>query len=302
MRARRVSWKMLGLLLAALLVVGAAAGATLALRQSGKRTASLNAGSLAADGGEGTDLEIYGFQAGKADAFLLTTANSAVLIDCGEKGFGQTILDRLEQQKIDHIDVMIITHFDQDHVGGAAKVLNNIQVDQVLQNGNPKDSTEYEKYVKAVNNAGVEPVTVSETMSFVLDGVAYTVDPPHSAKYQKDQSNNSSLIVSVANGEDALLFMGDAQTERIEEFLESGAGEYDLLKVPHHGGEEPLLEALVSVTRPQVAVITSSDSEPEAASTLETLAAYGVETLLTRHGPVLLESTGSGLAQMDEAA
>ena len=39
--------------------------------------------------------DVYFFAAEKADAILLTTEKSAVLIDCGEKGFGQTILEKL---------------------------------------------------------------------------------------------------------------------------------------------------------------------------------------------------------------
>ena len=165
----------------------------------------------------GTDLEVCCFQAGKADALLLTTENHTVLIDCGVKGYGQTILDELAARGIDRIDYLIITHFDQDHVGGAAKVINNIEVGTALQSNCPKDSTEHEKYVKALNTAGIEPVTVTNVYEFVLDGVLFSVDPPRKSSYSEDDSNNSSLIVTVRNGDNVLLFMGDAQTERLEE-------------------------------------------------------------------------------------
>ncbi|MBQ9617174.1 MAG: hypothetical protein IJR48_02320, partial [Oscillibacter sp.] len=56
----------------------------------------------------GTDLTVVCFQAGKADAFLLITPNSTVLIDCGEKGFGRTILAELEARGIEQLDCMII--------------------------------------------------------------------------------------------------------------------------------------------------------------------------------------------------
>ena len=115
-----------------------------------------------------TALEAYFFDAGKADAILLTTANSAVLIDTGEQGFGKTILARLEEMGVRQLDVLIVTHFDQDHVGGAAKVLNSIPVGTVLQSNQPKDSEEYEKYAAALSKAGIEPVTVRETYEFNL--------------------------------------------------------------------------------------------------------------------------------------
>lgn len=245
---------------------------------------------------EGTDLQVYFFSAGKADAILLTTENSTVLIDAGEKGFGQEILSYLEEQGISRIDCMIITHFDQDHVGGAAKVINNISVGTVLQSNCPKDSEEYEKYCKALQNASIDPVTVQDTMTFELGGVTYVVDPPRKSDYDEDDSNNSSLIVSVYNGETSLLFAGDAQTERLEEFLDTSPETYGFLKVPHHGGEDELMDELVAAVSPVYAVITSSDEEPEDDSTVAVLESAGVETYLTRKGAVILRSDGSKIS------
>ncbi|MBQ9493216.1 MAG: MBL fold metallo-hydrolase [Oscillibacter sp.] len=244
----------------------------------------------------GTDLTVVCFSAGKADAFLLITPNSAVALDCGEKGFGRTILAELEARGIEKLDCMIVTHFDQDHVGGAARIINNFPVDRILQSNSPKDSEEYEKYVKAVKNAGIEPETVRENLTFTLDGVSYAVNPPKRNKYASDESNNSSLIVSVENGQNRLLFTGDAEDERLEEFLSlCDWGTYDFLKMPHHGRwHEPLL-LLVERTAPRYALITSSEEEPEDAETLELLESSGVQTFLTRSGEVVLRSDGAEL-------
>lgn len=207
---------------------------------------------------EGINLDALGFDAGKADAFLLTTEHSAVLIDAGEKGFGKTILTELETRGIKRLDYMIITHFDQDHVGGAAKVINNFPVEIVLQSNSPKDSEEYEKFVKALSSASIEPITVREAMEFTLDGVSFYVDPPKKTNYLNDDSNNSSLIVTVKTGYGSILFLGDAQTERLDEFLSWNTETYDVIKIPHHGKEESLISDVLSEVQPQFAVITSS--------------------------------------------
>ena len=266
-------------------------------------------GGDGAEAGSGSELTVYCFAAGKADAFLLYTASGAVLLDCGEKGFGKEILAYLEEAGIEHLDYLIVTHFDQDHVGGAAKVLNSIPVDNVLQSNTPKDSTEVEKYEKALDAAGLTPVTVRETLTFTLDGVAYTVDPPRQTDYASDDSNNSSLIVSVTNGEKRLLFMGDAMDERTAEYLSSDRGTYDFVKLPHHGRWQETLEELIASAKPAHALITSSDSQPEDAETLELLERAGAQVWLTRVSPVLLYSDGAQLsvsyaekAQADAAA
>ena len=79
-------------------------------------------------------LEVTVLDAGKADAILLKTPDSAVLIDCGEKGFGDEILGELAARGIEKLDLLIVTHFDRDHVGGAAKVIGGVEIGRVLQN------------------------------------------------------------------------------------------------------------------------------------------------------------------------
>ncbi len=249
-----------------------------------------------------SELQMYVFSAGKADAMLLTTEHGTVLVDCGEKGFGQEILSYLEAQGIDKIDYLIITHFDQDHVGGAAKVINNISVGTVLQNNSPKDSEEYEKYLKAVTNAGIAPVTVQDSYEFTLDGVLYSVDAPDKSDHMSDDSNNASLVVSVYHGTNSMLLTGDAQTERLEELLESGIGAFDLLKVPHHGREDELMDELVAAVQPKYAVITSSDEEPEDQQTLAVLEEANVEVFLTRVSPVIVRSDGKTMTVQYESA
>ena len=102
------------------------------------------------------------------------------------------------------------------------------------------------------------------------------------------------------NGENTFLFMGDAQTERLEEYLEGTVVDCDVLKVPHHGGEEILMEALIRAAKPELAVITSSDEEPEAASTTAVLDTAKIETYLTREGDILMVSDGTTISVVEK--
>lgn len=244
----------------------------------------------------GHDLSVYFFSAGKADAILLRTENASVLIDCGERGFGQTILDELEAQGISRLDYLIVTHFDQDHVGGAARIINKLPIGAVLQSSCPRDSEEYEKYVKALSKAGLEPVTVREDTVFTLDGVTFSVNPPLLTDYKKDDSNNSSLIVTVNTGSHTLLLMGDAQTERLAEYLSGSPADCDLIKIPHHGGEDELMDELIAATSPAWAVITCARDEPDISATQKVLDSAGVQSFLTSEAPVRVVCSGESLS------
>lgn len=243
------------------------------------------------------NFKIYCFQAGKADAFLLTSENGTVLIDAAEKSFGKEIVAYIDDQGIDHIDYLIITHFDKDHVGGAGKVIDTVPVSNVLQSNAPKDSGQYETYLSALEYAQIEPVTVSETYTFELDGILYTIDPPREESYEHSPSNNSSLIVSVTNGNNTFLFAGDAENDRIKEFLSGNPAEhYDFLKVPYHGNWQKQLDNFINAVKPDYAVITSSAKEPEDKRTTEFLSAKGVKTFLTRSAAVLVLSDGEKIS------
>jgi len=239
-------------------------------------------------------LTVFAFSAGAADAFLITTENSAVLIDCGERSFGKEIAAYLTEQGITRLDYLIITHFDKDHVGGADKVIRTVKIDHVLQSDYPKESNAYENYLEALLDAEIEAETIKTDISFALDGVQYRIDAP-TGGYSSDESNNSSLIVTITNGSDKLLFMGDAEDERIVEFLNQQPGTYDFLKVPHHGRSGEMSSLLIQSIRPQIAVITSSEKEKEDGDVLHWLEHIGADCYLTRSGTVTIESTGSGV-------
>jgi beta-lactamase superfamily II metal-dependent hydrolase len=129
----------------------------------------------------------------------------------------------------------------------------------------------------------------------MLDGAEYTVDGPDASDYDKDDSNNSSLIVTVQYGQTSFLLMGDAQNERIKEFLSQDSSEYDVLKVPYHGNYQKQLKNLIPSADPEYAVITCSASEGGEAKTLDLLEEYDIEVFLTSEGNVSIVSDGKNI-------
>ena len=241
-------------------------------------------------------LNIYCFQAGKADAFLFWNEAGAVLIDAGVSGYGKTSLAKLGELEIDRLEYLILTHFDKDHVGGAKKLLSSVPVGTILQSNCPKEGADaYDKYAAAAAAYGIEPVTVREPLTFQLGDVTFSVDPPAREAYDRSASNNSSLIVTVTHGANRLLFCGDAEDLRLAEFLNADPGPCALVKLPHHGLWQTTLRDLIAKTAPARAVITSSNEEPEDPETLAFLEENHVETFLTRQAPVLITSDGKTL-------
>ena len=237
-------------------------------------------------------LKIYFFNAGKADSCVIYNDDFAVMIDTGEKELGEEILTYLENNNITKLDYLIITHFDKDHVGSASTIINSIEVDNVIQSNYPKESKVYNKYLSALENKSIEAVTLREDLEFSFGDVYFTINPPLEEVYSNNESNNSSLIVSLKYKNNSFLFMGDAENLRIKEYLSTNNLSYDFLKVPYHGHYQTTLDELIEVIKPKYSVITSSLEKKEDDTTLELLSNIGSKTYLTRNGSILITSDG----------
>ena len=239
-------------------------------------------------------LTVYCLNEGKADAFVMFVGtNNAVVIDCGKAKDGDDILDVLEEQGIEHISALIVTHFDKDHVGEADEVINGSDVEKIYTTHGTKDSKQVKEFEEAMELNNKTPIVVREYTSFEVDGTKYEIFPPLKESYgdEDNESNNSSLVVKVTNADNSILFAGDVENERLPELI---ASDYDLtcdiLKVPHHGRAEKLTEQFIKKVTPQYAIITSSEEEPEDKEVLDILKAFEVETYLTRNGEVLIDT------------
>ena len=244
----------------------------------------------------GKGLTVYCFKAGKADAQLIYSDDWAVLIDCGEKGFGKDILSYMEENGIEKLDYLIVTHFDKDHVGGAAKVIKGTEIGTVLQSNSVKESDEYDNYLDALNDKNMTPQTVREDMSFELGDAKFTVNAPEREVYETDPSNNSSLITEITLGEVNMLFAGDAENDRLAEFTRENQNTCRFVKVPYHGHWQKELAPFAESIKADIAVITSSDKEPEDKETVVLFEKCGAEVFQTRTAGVIVKCDGKNIA------
>lgn len=205
------------------------------------------------------DFTVDFLDVGKADCMVLRTENSTVVIDCGEKGDGKQILSLLAENEIETVDYLIITHYDKDHVGGSAKLINNIEVKNVLAPDYAEESNEVEKYNKALAEKNITPILMHEDISFTLDDVKYTVYAPKKDFYGEDNDNDFSLVTKVVYHDTTMLFTGDAMEQRIEEIMD--IGKCTLLKVPYHARKIENLEDFIKRVKPKYAVACTSAKE-----------------------------------------
>lgn len=230
----------------------------------------------------GTEVSVL--RIGKADAIIISTAEHTILIDAGEEDDAGEILDFFEARRVARLDVMIITHYDKDHVGGAAGVLQGIPVDAVYDADYERDSGHYEDYVKAIAELNLPRHRVDAQQVLTLGKLTLTLIP---SPLDTENDNDLSLIVFMSDGVHTWLFAADAEEALLDVLLASGNDWHaDVLKMPHHGRMKDNLGAFLDAVMPQVAIITDSDKHPADAETLALLAARGIETYCTKDGDI----------------
>ncbi len=237
------------------------------------------------------NFKIYIFDAGKADAIIISKNNKYIMIDTGEESLSDEILKYFEKNNIKKLDYLIITHFDKDHVGSASTIIDSIEIDNVLQSNYIKESIYYDNYINSLAKKDIEPITIKGNYEFYLDSVKFIVNGP-SEIYKKNESNNSSLIVSVENKKNKFLFMGDSENLRIRDFINSNNNKYDFIKVLYHGNYLKRLDDLLENTNSKYGVITCSNKEGCEDKTLDVLDKYNVKKYLTKDGDITILSDG----------
>lgn len=251
----------------------------------------------------GDVLRVQVLKVGKADAIVLSCGGKTMVIDCGEEEDGQEVLAYLQAEGVSEIDVLMITHFDKDHVGGADTVMNGMPVSRVLLPAYTGSGTEYKDFMEALQKTAAEPENILEPVRFQLGDALVLVEPPASYQIPNDAANNDteydnnfSLVTTVEFCGQRMIFAGDIEKQRICEWLAHGDREpCAVLKVPHHGVYNKALEDLFGTLQPAYAIICDSKKNPADERTLELLRQCGVECLETKDGDISVLCGSEGI-------
>ena len=245
-----------------------------------------------------TEMQCDVMKIGKADCIVLAEESYTVLIDCGESDDGTEIIKHLQEMGTDEIDCLIITHFDRDHIGGAADVIDAFRVKRLLEpdyEPESPDSEEYLAYRDAISRNQIQAESLNDDLQLNIGGMRMQIYTAN-AVYDKNIDNNNSLVVDLTHEGNRFLFTGDIEKQRIQDMLEQRQiNSCDFLKVPHHGRYNSALNDLFEAASPTYAAITCSVKNPPEQETLDALEAVGCIVYSTKDSEVHVRSTKNGV-------
>lgn len=206
----------------------------------------------------GAQMSVYVIDVGQGSSTLLTTGKHSILIDAGENGKGQAVLDVLETLDIDRLDYMIGTHPHSDHIGGMDEVLDVIAVDTVIM---PKLSEKimpttktYESVLSVLASNNIKTIAATPGKSYAVGAMKLDILGP-AAEY--DDLNNISVISKITFGNVCVLISGDAEKRAEKVVLDAGYNlASNLYIVGHHGSTTSSGKAFLDAIAPNYAAIS----------------------------------------------
>ena len=211
----------------------------------------------------------------------------------GDKSVGAR--ERRFARGIERLDLLIITHFDKDHVGGADKVLESVSVAQVVMPQYAKESKQYTQFRDALSQSPqtrVEILSAGSEWSADFGKTHLRVTAAEQTDYGADEENDFSLATYVTYGETKFLFPGDAEDARQTELLRAGDIACDVLKVPYHGRIVDASTAFLTACSPKIAFIPDSDDDPADPLVMQILQELGTDVHSGRDGDLTVVSDG----------
>ena len=241
---------------------------------------------------------------GQGDGLVLASGQGhAVVVDVGPDS--AAIDGCLKRLKVEVVDALVLTHFHADHVDGLRGVLHGRIVRQILTSPVPDPAFQTREVQGWAAAAGIPIQQLYAGDQLTWGSVQATVLWPARVMHEGSVPNNASVVLSVSVGGLHVLMLGDVESPAAHEVLLAlrrdpvfrEGGEYDVLKVAHHGSrlQDPALLAEVSAPVALISVGADNTYGHPAPGTLHVLQAAGYRVFRTdQRGDIAVARTSEG--------
>ena len=207
---------------------------------------------------ESSKLEVNFLDVGQGDSiFIKTPYGQNILIDGGPD---RTVLRRLSEVLPWYdrtIDLMILTHPHDDHVGGLVYVLERYKVKKVLYTGVLHSAPAFLNWLEQILEKRIPLIIADKPQKINFgDNCYFDIIYPKSSLFGKevDNLNNSSIVGKLVYGKTSFLFSGDAEFE-VEKKLLNDDLKSDVYKAGHHGSMTSSGQEFLNEISPSIVVI-----------------------------------------------
>ncbi|MEZ0536265.1 DNA internalization-related competence protein ComEC/Rec2 [Caldicellulosiruptoraceae bacterium PP1] len=193
------------------------------------------------------DLKISILDVGQGDSSFISYKGFNILIDTGPENddfnaVSYNILPFLFHNKIDKIDILILSHEHDDHCGGLQDLFQNIEVKNIFTT----DKTYIEKHNLLVNK---NVYIVKKPLNMKIKNLNIALFPPY------NDDSNGCLVSRFKLNKFSILFTGDISMTSEEKLIYFNL-KSTILKIAHHGSSTSTSQKFLNYIKPKFAIIS----------------------------------------------
>ena len=206
-------------------------------------------------------LSVHFIDVGQGDSTLIVYPNKkTLLIDCGNTGKGDDIVNYLRSVGVNEIDVMLTTHADADHIGGCDEVMKLMKVNTVIENGQKKGTNAYHDFKELAQQKEYRMLT-DDDYDFTLDpSIDTDLIVPYDDYGMVDDYNENSIALKLTYDTVSFLFTGDCEDYCENQLTRTENLNVDVLKVGHHGSKTSSNYGFLEEVTPNLAIISVNEN------------------------------------------
>lgn len=228
---------------------------------------------------------------GQGDALLIEEQGHSILIDTGASQ--SALVQALARNGVSALDAVIVTHLDDDHAGALGRLRGLVPVGRIYFARGILEHQAGNEAVKTaggmVGSEGLGELSSGDSLRVGSTLALYTLWPETVAREGSNAESVCLLLQYDANEDGTtdqqVILAGDAEAAELQQILRSNRGlTAAAIKIGHHGSKNALTPEVLTELRSTVALISVGANNRyghPAEESLETLAAYGVQTLRT---------------------
>jgi len=198
-------------------------------------------------------LKVNFLDVGQGDAILISQGNNQILIDGGPSG--QTLLEKMGRNIPfwdRKIEMVVVTHPDQDHIQGLVSALKNYRVENILENSRESDSQVYQNLKNEIENKKINKIDAEAGTKIKFSNGA-EMEIIYASKENTKDTNSKSIVSKLIFGENSFLLTGDIPDVEENKINEPEA---KVLKISHHGSKNSTSEDFLEKVKAQKAIIS----------------------------------------------
>ncbi|WP_415901255.1 DNA internalization-related competence protein ComEC/Rec2 [Neptuniibacter sp. QD29_5] len=189
-----------------------------------------------------SDFKAWVYDVGQGVAVRVQVGEYQLLYDTGPSyrsggtAFERAVLPHFQNENIDTIDHLILSHSDNDHAGGASVILDTIKVGSVIT---------------SFGYAGSEFCVADK--NWEIDGVKFTF----LAGSKGGNANDRSCVLMIESRHCSLLLPGDISAKKEQELIPKIESSIDWLVASHHGSKTSSSSAFIKSIKPSNVIFSA---------------------------------------------